>query len=87
MVFPLVSITVAVVGTGVFGVRLTLVLPFAVSVIDLGGQVWKTPALELVPAMLAEISAAPGCCAVARPFWSMETMLFVEPVPAVDDVL
>jgi hypothetical protein len=59
MVFPLVSITVAVVGIGVFGVRLTLVLPFAVSVIDLGGQVWKTPALELVPAMLAEMSAAP----------------------------
>jgi len=87
MVLPLVSITVAVVGWGVFGVTRTLVPPLAESVIDLGGQVWKTPALELVPAMLAEISAAPGCFAVARPFWSMETMLFWGPVPLVEEVL
>jgi hypothetical protein len=87
MVLPLVSITVAVVGCGVFGATDTLVLPLAESVIDFGGQVWKTPALELVPAMLAVINAEPGCLAVARPFWSMETMVFWDPVPAFDEVL
>jgi hypothetical protein len=83
----LVSITVAVVGCGVFGVTATLVPPLAVRVIDFGGQVWKTPALELVPEMLALINAAPGCFAVATPFWSMETILFWAPVPAVEVVL
>ena len=39
MVLPLVSITVAVVGWGVFGVTVTLVPPLAARVIDLGGQV------------------------------------------------
>ena len=46
MVLPLVSITVAVVGCGVFGVTVTLVPPLAESVIDFGGQVEKYPAVE-----------------------------------------
>ena len=56
-----------------------LLPPGAVSVIDAGGQVEKKPAELEALETFALIRVEPGCCAVATPFGSIETMLFVLP--------
>ena len=47
------------------------------SVMLTGGQVEKKPAELPALATLAVMTVEPGCCAVATPFSSMETMLLV----------
>jgi hypothetical protein len=44
------------------------------SVIEVGGHVEKNPAELPAFEMLAVITVDPGCCAVATPFWSIETI-------------
>ena len=77
-VTPLVSFTVAVSDWVKFWLTETgavLALFEGVRTIDAGGQVEKKPAELPAFERLELMIVDPGSCAVARPFWSIDTMV------------
>ena len=76
---PFASVTTDVIGCVLFGLTVTLVAPAPVppgmlNAIEVGGHVEKKPAELPALEMFAVMTVEPGCCAVATPFWSMETI-------------
>jgi hypothetical protein len=79
------SMTTALIGCRLLGFTTTLpeldpAMPGTLSAIEVGGQVAKKPAELPAFEIFAVITVDPGCCAVATPFWSIET---IEPICAV----
>jgi hypothetical protein len=74
-IVPFVSVTTALIGCVLFGFTVTLVAPEGgtLSWIETGGHVENDPAELPACEMVALMSAAPGDCAVAMPFWSIVT--------------
>src|ERR1700733_6082257 len=72
---PCMSVTPALIGCVLFGFTVTLVCPVGgtLSWIDVGGHVENDPAELPACEIVAVMTAAPGACAVAIPFWSTDT--------------
>ncbi len=67
-----------VIGCVLFGFTITLVgvalsPPGTLNAIEVGGHVEKKPAELPAFEIFAVMTVDPGCCAVATPFWSIET--------------
>jgi hypothetical protein len=77
MIVPFLSNTTALIGCVLLGFTVTDVPGGAasgtLSWIDIGGHVENDPAELPACEMVAVMSAAPGACAVAMPFWSIVT--------------
>ena len=76
---PFLSFATDVIGCVLFGFTTTLVaelepvMPGTLNAIEVGGHVEKNPAELPAFEIFAVMTVDPGCCAVATPFWSIDT--------------